>query len=1084
MSSALSDPFADSKNVEATFSIASAPEWISKEEIPWQTQPGVDDHYIDLLVHTQWSPARFIRHERNVRLLISREAVQRLSQVELEWDPAIESLIVHEVALWRTGVKRSFAERARFMLRQREGDLEKHLVHGRMSAILLLDDVRMGDAVEVEYSIHSRARLEGEKFDAIYAIERPTITGSWMVSIRLPDDAPFEWRSTQSDLAMENVRDPHEGERVRTFRGQQQKKLEVDPGVPPWIIPQQHFRVTGYRSWSEVAEVIRQSWAQVALDENRLADAVREITADLTSAEDKAQALIHWVQEKVRYLGMVGGAGGLKPNPPHIVFERRYGDCKDKTLLLCSLLRIAGIEAWPFLVSTDRLKGIAQDLPGLGSFNHVITGLRLNGVACYVDGTTAGDGGSPATRCLPPYGFGLRVQAGVDALESMPWQAPDHTAILVTEDFHFHLKKPESWVDWRIEATGMDANRLRARLEAVGGEVFNKTEAEDLKQFFRDAKHHGPAEWQDDLMANRIIVWGRVLFGGWGTPAQLSQRQIQYRPRWLYNLFVLPARDEKRTQPFMIPRPSLVRHEMRMHHERHSFNSDVFLSTSSKWFRSATQIRRPTREMVLATYSMEWLTDTVEPAEVEAFWTKLEDTISNQLGLMLSMGWKGPAKIPIVEPTAPNVAIPEPASVTVPRIPLPVSDVSATWFQRQSMEGYGLLHTLKRWLWWPSTIRTAYCFIAVFAVGVYGGLRNVGEPQVPLAVSQLKSKPVGAQTISNSQYAAFDKAMSQGDYDLADSILSQIHRRTSYTASYARASARYFLLLGDFATAHERALDANRMEPRSLETLYLLSRLALLKDGDAAKAESIADELTTQSPESPVAWEAAAYAQSAQKRHSLAENAALKAVSLAPGDFNARLALLEVYAAQNDSAKALTVAQESAGLFPKSGHFAYQASMMHRDAGGTDQALSYAREAAAREPNHSLYLAHLAWMLALAKQQDEALTLADRASRSASDHQETHYALGMAYSLAGQPRKALIAFQKRVELERSPLTLNDLGYAFIQAEDYPKAIAELNHAIQLDPNCLLAWENLVQAHTKAGNPDKAAEAQVQVNRLK
>ena len=43
--------------------------------------------------------------------------------------------------------------------------------------------------------------------------------------------------------------------------------------------------------------------------------------------------------------------------------ERRFGDCKDKTLLLLSLLDALGIEAYPALVNTDVQRGIRQQAP-------------------------------------------------------------------------------------------------------------------------------------------------------------------------------------------------------------------------------------------------------------------------------------------------------------------------------------------------------------------------------------------------------------------------------------------------------------------------------------------------------------------------------------------------------------------------------------------------------------------------------------------------------------------------------------------------------------------------------------------------
>jgi len=59
--------------------------------------------------------------------------------------------------------------------------------------------------------------------------------------------------------------------------------------------------------------------------------------------------------------------------------QRRYGDCKDKTYLLVSLLRAVGIEADPMLVSLTTPKTPARLLPTPDAFDHVVAQARING---------------------------------------------------------------------------------------------------------------------------------------------------------------------------------------------------------------------------------------------------------------------------------------------------------------------------------------------------------------------------------------------------------------------------------------------------------------------------------------------------------------------------------------------------------------------------------------------------------------------------------------------------------------------------------------------------------------------------------
>ncbi len=66
------------------------------------------------------------------------------------------------------------------------------------------------------------------------------------------------------------------------------------------------------------------------------------------------------------------GEASIVPRPPAEVFERRYGDCKDKALLLTALLRSAGIAAEVALLDSGFGPDVDPDVPGFGSFDHAI----------------------------------------------------------------------------------------------------------------------------------------------------------------------------------------------------------------------------------------------------------------------------------------------------------------------------------------------------------------------------------------------------------------------------------------------------------------------------------------------------------------------------------------------------------------------------------------------------------------------------------------------------------------------------------------------------------------------------------------
>ncbi len=117
------------------------------------------------------------------------------------------------------------------------------------------------------------------------------------------------------------------------------------------------------------------------LEEHR-ADPTPEITAmaqQLTAgAPDfytKLKRITEYIQKNIRYFVVERGIGGWQSHFAGDIFRNRYGDCKDKTTLLISMLGVAGIKA-TYLAVDDR-RGVVD--PSAPSFygDHMITAIEV-----------------------------------------------------------------------------------------------------------------------------------------------------------------------------------------------------------------------------------------------------------------------------------------------------------------------------------------------------------------------------------------------------------------------------------------------------------------------------------------------------------------------------------------------------------------------------------------------------------------------------------------------------------------------------------------------------------------------------------
>jgi hypothetical protein len=166
----------------------------------------------------------------------------------------------------------------------------------------------------------------------------------------------------------------------------------------------------------------------------------------------------------VRYLGLEFGVNSHRPTPPGTVFERRFGDCKDKTYLLCAVLQALDIEAAPALVHTGYRARVAERLPSPYAFDHVVARVRLGDREAWVDPTRSHQRGPLSARWFPDFGRALIVDASTVALTTIPPATKGLPKTTVQETFT--IRGPKDAVEMRIVTTteGADAETMRAML--------------------------------------------------------------------------------------------------------------------------------------------------------------------------------------------------------------------------------------------------------------------------------------------------------------------------------------------------------------------------------------------------------------------------------------------------------------------------------------------------------------------------------------------------------------------------------------------------------------------------------------------
>lgn len=451
--------------------------WV--DQVPEQSLPPASkdaDGSIDyLLLDRQESAARQEYYQREVAEIVTAAGAQEGSTLSVVYDPSFQTLTLHHVRVRRAGEVSSRLSRQAVHLLRRETSLESQMLDGSLTASMLLEDVRPGDRIDWAYTVKGRNPVFAGRFSDEFALGWAVPVKRVRVRILCPPSLDLRWR-VLGGSSEPRVRAA--GEEVEyTWQLQEVPAVAPEDRTPPWHVTAPWLQVTEYRDWGQLASWAASLYPPAALpaEMERLADGWMRQHA---FPADRAQAALEWVQQNIRFVGIELGAGSHRPRSPATVAAKRFGDCKDKSYLLCTLLGRMRIMAEPVLVNTWSCRLVADMLPLPSAFNHVVTRLRIGDRDILVDPTLAFQRGALAQRTMPDYGYGLVVAEGSRELFAFDGVRGGTPRIEVVT--RVMARGREEPADFEVDSvyTGGAADEVRAylaarRLEEVGRDYLN-----------------------------------------------------------------------------------------------------------------------------------------------------------------------------------------------------------------------------------------------------------------------------------------------------------------------------------------------------------------------------------------------------------------------------------------------------------------------------------------------------------------------------------------------------------------------------------------------------------------------------------
>ncbi len=252
----------------------------------------------------------------------------------------------------------------------------------------------------------------------------------------------------------------------------------IEKSSVKWVDNQIHLLFSTMSDWTAMDRWADDEYTAKISTSGKLARLAKQLTKSSASRSDKVRKAFYYLQKNIRYIAADVSRGGLLPHSASKVLENQYGDCKDQSMLLVSLLRSMGIQAYPALIGTPGDLSLQKDL-ALSYFSHMIVYVPDVGGGIWMD--TAGNTGQfPGLSSAIEGRQAFILDGKGGEIRRLPIALPEQNALLV--DYQFAVESHNLVAKVKIKAKGKISNNLKA-VVALGEDASKDIEARIERMF-------------------------------------------------------------------------------------------------------------------------------------------------------------------------------------------------------------------------------------------------------------------------------------------------------------------------------------------------------------------------------------------------------------------------------------------------------------------------------------------------------------------------------------------------------------------------------------------------------------------------
>lgn len=573
-----------------------APQWVQEIPTPASSTQSAVNGLRYLLIDRQLNldAQQVSRYSHYVMEITSTEGLEHASQLSFDFDPGFETLQIHKIQVIRKGESLDRLEPQELRIFQREPDLEHYLYSGTKTAYLILPDIRVGDILEYSYSVVGNNPVMGNKFSRQLQLDwdMPVALNSIRVLVHSGRTLYYSVPESPNGKLTTIDTSTH---RELLWQESSVAAVSSDDDVPAWFTPYRYWSLSEFSSWSDVVQWALPLYEKTAVVEPVIQQLADQFMKTAQKPEDRVIAALQFVQHQVRYLGIEDGIGSHVPRKASETLYRRYGDCKDKTVLLMALLKAMGFNPQAALVNLEQGTILPKQLPSPYAFDHVIVSLKIGDQLYWLDGTDLNQGTNIATIGIPYLHYALPVAENSNDLVSMDDKYRIAETVLKRE---LWLDEPHSRLLVEAHYSGREAESQRSSWKDIPPQQITHQLLGYYSKLYSDLEGSSQPDMQDNLQSNEFFIRQQFMLS-----AGIDELTRNGLPLYadLIDTY-LKTIDSARRQPLALGPPVKIRQEFIFHLPNDVNIADYSQEYDNAVFKFSIWVRQVSPRLLRVTY--------------------------------------------------------------------------------------------------------------------------------------------------------------------------------------------------------------------------------------------------------------------------------------------------------------------------------------------------------------------------------------------------------------------------------------------------------------------------------------------------